>query len=510
MAFTQSLREASAALSLAVKALDTARGDNASLKGYATGGPVSGTGTGTSDSIAAMLSNGEFVVKADAASKHRGLLDKINAGGKIQKFSEGTPAASSKDNRDFFQFIQIDDKGKFDYTKTINEFTKGLDMATGKGKRLEAMFISLEDNTDNLNGQEILKQGMAKEANRLLLEMINDQKTMSYINKDLAKSSKDAAGAIAQVSEAIENAFKGMAKQASQPFKQALTDSGDLMEALKEGVYGLYQNINMKLLDASFAPAEKALDAMINEMFGGHLAELGASPVNPMYTTDSSSLVDGVVESGGGFGDWIGAMVSGLGAMMSGVWSSITGVFSGLFATQTATNTALSTTETATKLSSEAMQTGALVASISSIGGATIGVLTGGFGSVVAAVSASAAAGAAGSLLGLAKGGVVPRAQYLASGGFAGGPRGTDTVPAWLTPGEMVLNRDQQTALGGAMGNTINQTINISGNVDDRAIQQIQAITRNVISSDSGLVANSASVGQRRGAGLNKGINSRR
>jgi len=40
-----------------------------------------------------------------------------------------------------------------------------------------------------------------------------------------------------------------------------------------------------------------------------------------------------------------------------------------------------------------------------------------------------------------AGGGVVP--QYLASGGM-GGPRGTDTVPAWLTPGEMVLNRGQQ------------------------------------------------------------------
>lgn len=40
-------------------------------------------------------------------------------------------------------------------------------------------------------------------------------------------------------------------------------------------------------------------------------------------------------------------------------------------------------------------------------------------------------------------GGIVP--EYMAAGGF--GPRGTDTVPAWLTPGEMVLNAGQQAEL---------------------------------------------------------------
>lgn len=39
-------------------------------------------------------------------------------------------------------------------------------------------------------------------------------------------------------------------------------------------------------------------------------------------------------------------------------------------------------------------------------------------------------------------------AEYHADGGFVGGgPRGTDTVNTWLTPGELVLNRAQQTNL---------------------------------------------------------------
>jgi hypothetical protein len=49
-------------------------------KGYATGGMVRGPGTGTSDSVLARLSNGEYVVNARATAQHRGLLEAINSG----------------------------------------------------------------------------------------------------------------------------------------------------------------------------------------------------------------------------------------------------------------------------------------------------------------------------------------------------------------------------------------------------------------------------------------------
>ena len=71
----------------------------------------------------------------------------------------------------------------------------------------------------------------------------------------------------------------------------------------------------------------------------------------------------------------------------------------------------------------------------------------------------------------LASGGIVP--QYLAGGGI-GGPRGTDTVPAWLTPGEMVLNDGQQGQLwqllngahgGGGGGGGVHVTVNAQGSI---------------------------------------------
>jgi tape measure domain-containing protein len=55
---------------------------------YASGGHISGPGTGTSDSILAALSNGEFVVNAQSTKRYAGLLHSINSGG-LAKFAAG-------------------------------------------------------------------------------------------------------------------------------------------------------------------------------------------------------------------------------------------------------------------------------------------------------------------------------------------------------------------------------------------------------------------------------------
>lgn len=55
----------------------------------AEGGMVHGPGTGTSDSIPTMLSNGEFVVNAKSTARNRHLLEAINAGGRVGGFAQG-------------------------------------------------------------------------------------------------------------------------------------------------------------------------------------------------------------------------------------------------------------------------------------------------------------------------------------------------------------------------------------------------------------------------------------
>lgn len=68
---------------------------------------------------------------------------------------------------------------------------------------------------------------------------------------------------------------------------------------------------------------------------------------------------------------------------------------------------------------------------------------------------------------GMAEGGIVP-----------GGAPYTDRVPTMLTPGELVVPRKNfNDVMGGKTGNSSNITnINISGNVDQRSIEQIRAV----------------------------------
>jgi hypothetical protein len=53
------------------------------FSGFASGGFVSGLGTARSDSIPAMLSNGEYVINARATANNRKLLDAINSNSNI-------------------------------------------------------------------------------------------------------------------------------------------------------------------------------------------------------------------------------------------------------------------------------------------------------------------------------------------------------------------------------------------------------------------------------------------
>ncbi|WP_378735533.1 hypothetical protein [Nocardia brasiliensis] len=58
------------------------------MQAFRNGGPVSGAGTGTSDSILAAVSNGEFIVRARYAQQWLPLLEAINAG-KLPAFATG-------------------------------------------------------------------------------------------------------------------------------------------------------------------------------------------------------------------------------------------------------------------------------------------------------------------------------------------------------------------------------------------------------------------------------------
>lgn len=66
------------------------------IPGFATGGYVSGAGTGTSDSIMARLSDGEFVVNAAATKRNRALLEAINSNERVSVAGGGGAVVSTQ------------------------------------------------------------------------------------------------------------------------------------------------------------------------------------------------------------------------------------------------------------------------------------------------------------------------------------------------------------------------------------------------------------------------------
>jgi hypothetical protein len=106
--------------------LDALNGAGSTVAYLADGGQVTGPGSGTSDSIPARLSNGEFVVKASATAAHLSLLRAINGGsigrmssmGSVRRFAEGGLVGSSGGSKgvggDVHVQINVNNEGKAD------------------------------------------------------------------------------------------------------------------------------------------------------------------------------------------------------------------------------------------------------------------------------------------------------------------------------------------------------------------------------------------------------------
>jgi TP901 family phage tail tape measure protein len=94
----------------------------------AKGGRVIGPGTGTSDSILAKLSSGEFVVNADATARHFELLEAINRGERLPTFARGgfvgKPSTVSTIHQDVSLSVTVN--GGDTSEQTIREIAHGL------------------------------------------------------------------------------------------------------------------------------------------------------------------------------------------------------------------------------------------------------------------------------------------------------------------------------------------------------------------------------------------------
>ena len=379
----------------------------------ADGGSVSGEGTGTSDSIPALLSNGEFVMNAKSTKAFLPLLQSMNAkkfahggivgkarscyaeggiaknvdkyakGGmtqKVEKYAKGGPVVQevqkyatggSVGDAKSYQFLQFEE-GLFSMSATIDKFIGNMDATDPAVNKVVRQLEYLQKHTGNLNQEQVLQHDYATRINQALINLLPLKKEEAEVTNDAAGAVKDLGDAAKKSADTIvkeTNEWEGTAQSFTGPIKQALSSGGDVGDAFKQGIKGMLQRISSKLLDRAFAPLEAGIDKFLNNMLSG-----------------SNSMFGG----GGGGGGFLSGLFGGGGGGGGRVASSL-------------------------------------------------------FGGMM-----------------MSRGGIVPKngmqPQYFAHGGMA---RGTDTVPAMLTPGEMVLTKEQQQMMGGQQkaGDTYNFNI---------------------------------------------------
>ena len=178
-------------------------------------GLISGPGTGTSDSIPASLSNGEFVVNKKATSENLGLLQSINFGG--LGFANGGLVGNIigglNDSSGGFSFSSFFKDGKFD-AEAAEKFVRLLDLS--KEDLEEALNIihsigvkTLDNSKDQLGMLDTISEKALK-AKGIIQTSFFDEKDIKAISGSLSSGMVSILTGKSQ--ESIGAMFKRVAK----------------------------------------------------------------------------------------------------------------------------------------------------------------------------------------------------------------------------------------------------------------------------------------------------------
>ena len=128
------------------------------MTGFAEGGKIEGKGTGNSDSILSWLSDGEFVINADATRQNQSLLEAINDGKKLPRFAAGGMVGN-------FTLPGMNAAQRFDNLSSV--FEKGdLDAAATGGGR--PVTVQMNINTADAGSFRRSQSQLAAEMGRMI------------------------------------------------------------------------------------------------------------------------------------------------------------------------------------------------------------------------------------------------------------------------------------------------------------------------------------------------------
>jgi TP901 family phage tail tape measure protein len=304
-----------------------------SIMGYANGGYISGAGGPRSDSIPAMLSNGEYVVNAAATRKFAPLLEKINSG-QVGRFSGGGGIGNFGSGGAFL--------GEYQTNLTVD----GLHRLPGVLQTSVRLLQRWTGETESLN-QAIWAFGGAwsdwarqTEAGTTATEA---QTATRSVLEEAERTSTETTRALTEAQREAQQAAEDWARQLREAFaprnmrELALRSAVGFRDEFQSGLLSaltgeksfeefgkmLIDKFTMSILDAFvtgftdmlFSDEGLGLTSIINDFF----TSLGQS-----FTQSATSLVSGSAESPGllsTLGDIFKSLMENLGKMLRSVLS---------------------------------------------------------------------------------------------------------------------------------------------------------------------------------------------
>ena len=366
------------------------RGTPQAAGAFNGGGRVRGAGTATSDSIPAMLSNGEFVIKASSVNKFgAGFFERLNAGLVPQFFNKGgearlrenigaTQGRIAAETLDVSRYRSLIDGGEDEYLPLLRASEKNLSQYKRDLRAYRSQLTKLEDGGSGSGAGAGSGSGGDNPSGATEGENYGNQFRNDF-NRGLKQALRD--GDLRAFGETLLDSFTGGVVDSfadgltTRIFDGALGEDGERTG----GVGGIFDNIFGEQNELG-----ESIAGSISGVFGGFTETLGG-------------LFSGFT---GGFGEVLG----GLGNSLSGLMGNLGGLLGG--------------------------------------GGASAG---GGMGGLLSLGM---------SFLGLNSGGIVPS--------ISGSQAGVDSVPAMLTPGELVVPANQVRDFQNNNTNKSEQHFNIS------------------------------------------------
>jgi TP901 family phage tail tape measure protein len=238
---------------------------------YAAGGYISGPGTSTSDSIPAMLSNGEYVINASQTKKFLPLLQAINSGN-ISQFADGGSVGginASGANQIILNSSGLGDNQVLKYLAKVSKDTENfkyiIDLISGF-KKMKSEYQEKLTELNNLT--EELRKQIEKQLDEINGNTSEFNANLSDLTNELSSFANNIANITGSNTAGLVGSLIGSGKSLYDQF-QNFGNATDLMGKLTSGfgianaglsIIGAIQSYNQKENEEILAEYKKQLE----------------------------------------------------------------------------------------------------------------------------------------------------------------------------------------------------------------------------------------------------------